>query len=210
MAHKDVSEERVKALLKIAPSYFSWEKAILDNGGKDCSKISEDQLEMTCFFHEDKRPSFRINKRLNVYHCFSCGRSGSIIKFMYELSGLSCGFYRYCDILLKSNPHITDALGFSTVFVDSKSLDPAFNQRLTFSVDQLDAGDISVTSLYKFLDSSGLESGDRWKRLAMSMSLIQQGFSRQEVWDIVRASFPKEPNSTSGMTLTSLIGASDG
>jgi DNA primase len=37
-----------------------------------------------CPFHEDKTPSFSVNDSKGFYHCFSCGASGDIIKFVQE------------------------------------------------------------------------------------------------------------------------------
>lgn len=45
-----------------------------------------------CPFHQDKRPSMRIYKGYadnDGFHCFSCGKCGSIIKFIMEFENLS-------------------------------------------------------------------------------------------------------------------------
>lgn len=38
-----------------------------------------------CPFHHEKTPSFCINEAGNFYHCFGCGASGDVIKFVSEM-----------------------------------------------------------------------------------------------------------------------------
>lgn len=42
-----------------------------------------------CPMHTDKTPSLAIKEGSNYYHCFSCGISGNIIKFLRDFEGLS-------------------------------------------------------------------------------------------------------------------------
>ncbi len=42
-----------------------------------------------CPFHNDKNPSFYVNPELGVYHCFGCGASGDVIKFVQEYEKMS-------------------------------------------------------------------------------------------------------------------------
>jgi len=37
-----------------------------------------------CPFHPDKNPSMSISQEKQVYHCFSCGASGNVFKFVQE------------------------------------------------------------------------------------------------------------------------------
>lgn len=41
-----------------------------------------------CPKHVDKTPSFSINPGKNLYYCFSCGRSGTIINYLMQYEGL--------------------------------------------------------------------------------------------------------------------------
>jgi len=42
-----------------------------------------------CPFHDDRNPSFYVNPELGVYHCFGCGASGDVIKFVQEYEKMS-------------------------------------------------------------------------------------------------------------------------
>ena len=41
-----------------------------------------------CPFHHEKTPSFIINESDQYYHCFGCGESGDVIKFVRELENI--------------------------------------------------------------------------------------------------------------------------
>jgi DNA primase len=41
-----------------------------------------------CPFHDDRNPSFSVNPVEKLYHCFSCGKGGDLIKFVEETEGL--------------------------------------------------------------------------------------------------------------------------
>ncbi|MHC6201801.1 DNA primase [Breznakiellaceae bacterium SP9] len=42
-----------------------------------------------CPFHSEKTASFTVNPELKVYHCFGCGKGGSVINFVMEMDKLS-------------------------------------------------------------------------------------------------------------------------
>ncbi|MDN6162251.1 MAG: DNA primase, partial [Atopostipes sp.] len=42
-----------------------------------------------CPFHEDKTPSFSVNEKKQLFHCFSCGRGGNVFNFIQEIDGLT-------------------------------------------------------------------------------------------------------------------------
>ena len=42
-----------------------------------------------CPFHSEKIPSFSIHKEKNIFKCFSCGKSGSIIDLVSHMFGLN-------------------------------------------------------------------------------------------------------------------------
>jgi DNA primase len=42
-----------------------------------------------CPFHQEKTGSFTVNPELKVYHCFGCGKGGTIINFIMEMDKMS-------------------------------------------------------------------------------------------------------------------------
>ncbi|GAB6393223.1 MAG: DNA primase [Treponematales bacterium] len=42
-----------------------------------------------CPFHQEKTGSFTVNPDLKVYHCFGCGKGGSVLGFVMEMDKLS-------------------------------------------------------------------------------------------------------------------------
>lgn len=42
-----------------------------------------------CPFHDDKTPSFSVNEKKQIFHCFSCGRGGNVFSFIQEIEGVS-------------------------------------------------------------------------------------------------------------------------
>ena len=38
-----------------------------------------------CPFHHEKTPSFAVNQAEQFYHCFGCGVSGDVVKFVQEI-----------------------------------------------------------------------------------------------------------------------------
>ncbi|MBO8161195.1 MAG: DNA primase [Thermosipho sp. (in: Bacteria)] len=42
-----------------------------------------------CPFHTETTPSFYVNPSFKTYHCFGCGASGDVIRFLQEIEGIS-------------------------------------------------------------------------------------------------------------------------
>lgn len=42
-----------------------------------------------CPFHDERTPSFSVTEEKQIFHCFSCGRGGSVFSFISELEGLT-------------------------------------------------------------------------------------------------------------------------
>ena len=42
-----------------------------------------------CPFHNEKTPSFAVSENKQMYHCFGCGESGSVITFLMKYENYS-------------------------------------------------------------------------------------------------------------------------
>lgn len=51
-------------------------------------KKSGSNFVACCPFHNEKTPSFSVNRNRQIYHCFGCGASGNAIGFLMEYSHL--------------------------------------------------------------------------------------------------------------------------
>ena len=52
-------------------------------------KPKGNRMAACCPFHQEKTPSFYVDPRRNLYHCFGCGKGGDLIHFTQEIEGLS-------------------------------------------------------------------------------------------------------------------------
>src|SRR5258708_11991863 len=46
-------------------------------------------LKGLCPFHDERTPSFNVTPGKDLYHCFSCGAGGDVIKFVQEIDHLT-------------------------------------------------------------------------------------------------------------------------
>ena len=53
------------------------------------TKRSGSNLFGLCPFHSEKTPSFSVSPDKQIYHCFGCGKGGSVINFVMEMESLS-------------------------------------------------------------------------------------------------------------------------
>ncbi len=53
------------------------------------TKRSGSNLFGLCPFHSEKTPSFSVSPDKQIYHCFGCGKGGSVINFISEIENLS-------------------------------------------------------------------------------------------------------------------------
>jgi len=44
-----------------------------------------------CPFHQEKTPSFSVNPRLQIFHCFGCHKGGDVFRFIQDYEGLGFG-----------------------------------------------------------------------------------------------------------------------
>ena len=53
------------------------------------TKKSGSNLFGLCPFHSEKTPSFSVSPDKQIYHCFGCGKGGSVISFIMEIENFS-------------------------------------------------------------------------------------------------------------------------
>ena len=53
------------------------------------TKKSGSNLFGLCPFHSEKTPSFSVSPDKQIYHCFGCGKGGSVISFIMEIENLT-------------------------------------------------------------------------------------------------------------------------
>lgn len=167
MYNSNLSEVRFRSFIEVSKHYFNWD-IILRDAKVDTVNDKGDQYEISCPFHEDYMPSCRLNKVTGVYHCFACGRKGTYTRFMWELQGKLGTYSQFCEQVLKAHSAMQSELGFTSLFVDSKTLDSAFQKRRVFSRESASI-EMSLTSLVKEVR----KIDDTWENLVLSLSLLQ-------------------------------------
>lgn len=172
---KNIGSDKMVALLREVPNFYDVEQVLRD-AGIDTRNHTDTQIIITCPYHEDKRPSFRIGTRTGIWHCFSCGRSGTLLKLMHQLSGSSLTFPGYADSLLKSNKNLQKELGFTTIFTDEKTLAPEFQQRRRFNASMIPA-DIPLSTLSNHVR----KCDDSFEALSITLTLLQSGVGSSDV-----------------------------
>lgn len=192
----ELSTDRLYTFIGQSVKFFRWED-ILEEARITQVSDKGDQYEITCPFHEDRRPSCRLNKETGQYHCFSCGRKGTYTRFLWELNGKVSSYGRFCEQLLKARPDIQRACGFTTLLITEKSLDPAFEQRRVFTSAQQTGVQMSITSLHSKVKSMG----DSWENMVASLVLLQQGVSPEGVYATMKKQLIeiKEPTEKIGL-----------
>ena len=61
---------------------------LIESQGHKLQKRGKDWV-MRCVFHEDTTPSLSISESKNLYHCFGCNVSGSVIDWVMKTQGVS-------------------------------------------------------------------------------------------------------------------------
>ncbi|HLH09888.1 MAG TPA: CHC2 zinc finger domain-containing protein [Terriglobales bacterium] len=54
-------------------------------------KSGAQNFQGLCPFHKEKTPSFSVHATRGYYHCFGCGESGDVYKFLQKIEGISFG-----------------------------------------------------------------------------------------------------------------------
>ena len=59
-------------------------KAVIESYGVKLRKKGANYVGL-CPFHKEKTPSFTVNPKTNLYHCFGCDAGGDVIRFITKL-----------------------------------------------------------------------------------------------------------------------------
>lgn len=171
-----LSKDRLIRFKELSWHYFDWLSVLRDAGITEVQDL-QGQYLLKCPFHPDKRPSFRIRVHEHNFHCFSCNAYGTVADLMYRLSSLSVSEAQYMDQLLKRTPGMQKELGFSSLFIDSDTLDPGFSGRRKFSA----ANHIGASLPLSVFSKKVREADDSWESLVFSLTLLQDGESMENV-----------------------------
>ncbi len=63
-------------------------KAVIESYGVTLRKKGSNYVGL-CPFHKEKAPSFTVNPKTNLYHCFGCDAGGDVIGFICKKEGVS-------------------------------------------------------------------------------------------------------------------------
>lgn len=173
---RQVSSERFHAFLEASIKYFNWQTILSEAGITEVSDKG-DQFLIACPLHTDWSPSMRLSKNTGMYHCFSCGASGTYTKFLWELSGKATPYAQFCEQIYKAHPAMQAELKFPSLYVTEKTLDPQFNTRRVFNSNSHLGGELPITALADKVR----KIGDTWENLVLSLTLLQQGVKTDSV-----------------------------
>ena len=73
-----------------------------------------------CPFHFEKTPSFAVNEMEQYFHCFGCGASGNVIKFVEKYESLD--FYDACKKLAEYSNMELPSYQSDENFIKTKTL----------------------------------------------------------------------------------------
>ena len=62
-------------------------RAVVESGGVALKRKGTNWVGF-CPFHDEKTPSFTVNPKTNLWHCFGCGAGGDAIGFLTKKEGL--------------------------------------------------------------------------------------------------------------------------
>jgi DNA primase len=61
---------------------------LIESQGHELKKRGRDWV-MRCVFHEEDTPSLSVSEAKNVYHCFGCNASGTVLDWVMRTQGVS-------------------------------------------------------------------------------------------------------------------------
>jgi len=132
-----------------------------------------------CPFHTEKSPSFTISPDLGVYHCFGCGKSGDLFRFVMDFERVD--FNRAKEILSEySGIPIKDSGGANNEFAEKNFLYELNQKFLEYFIRNLNSEEgksarqylksrnISEPEILHFKIGYSLPGFDNWKKMNLS------------------------------------------
>ena len=112
-----------------------------------------------CPFHYEKTPSFAINEAEQYYHCFGCGESGDVIKFIEKYENVS--FVEAVKMLADSCgmnlPELSQtSKDIENLKIKAESL-KACNIAMQFYKDNLQLSTPNAQNARNYLNSRGID-----------------------------------------------------
>ncbi len=164
-----------------------------------------------CPFHKEKTPSFSVDSRKQLYHCFGCGEGGDVISFIMKMENLD--FVEAAEFLAKKvnynlqykytgSPEVTEKRSklvevnelakkyYNYVFFNSKHAEKArqYLKKRGFSEETLKKFEIgySTDSWTAFSDFAVKRNFTKKELMDSGMS-IKSGRGKDEIYDRFRA-----------------------
>ncbi|MBP7303523.1 MAG: DNA primase [Fervidobacterium sp.] len=113
-----------------------------------------------CPFHTETSPSFYVNTSRKMYHCFGCGESGDVIKFIEKLENLS-----YVEAVQK----LASRIGMKVDFSQEDSSKALYYEFYKFLHEQYKSKLESAQNIIEYLEKRGFSKRE--------ISLYEFGFS---------------------------------
>ena len=79
---------------------------LIESQGYKITKQGKDHV-MNCPFHDDATPSLKISSSKNLFNCFGCHASGTVIDWVMKTQGVS--FRHACEVLMNDAGMSLDA-----------------------------------------------------------------------------------------------------
>jgi DNA primase len=126
-------------------------------------KVQGQDLVALCPFHEEKTPSFHITPAKNLFHCFGCGASGSVLDFLMRQEGLT--FRQAVDLLMqKTGGAVQRASALPTVpEKKAGAVTPERAQQLLERVLEIYRENfLTQPEARNYLERRGIKNADLW------------------------------------------------
>lgn len=76
-----ISQDEIEALLE-----GDWSRVVAGAAGVELRREGDSYVGL-CPLHEETTPSFSLNARKGLWHCFGCNEGGNIIQFLQRMNG---------------------------------------------------------------------------------------------------------------------------